>query len=240
MLIEILEGPTLPSEKTPERSIVRRSFLFIALIQLIGEFTANIYLKALKPIPIILLMVLISTKNKQTKFIFYGLASSLAGDLALMIRNEVVFQIGAGAFLIAHVFYIWAFCLDINFAELVNLSKWRVSRLFLLCNVVIMVYILNVNALWEKTSNLILFIVYGFILTVMVICALMRAGTVKGKFYWYVSCGALFFGISDHLLAFLKFNHYHTDIGEGIIMVTYYLAQYFIVRGIWKWASREK
>lgn len=100
------------------------------------------------------------------------------------------------------------------------------------------VYILNVNALWDKTSNLMLFLVYGLVLTVMVICALMRAGTVKGRHYWYVSCGALLFGISDHLLAYLKFNHYHTDIGEGIIMTTYFFGQYFIVRGIWRWASR--
>ena len=66
----------------------------------------------------------------------------------------------------------------------------------------------------------------------MMISALMRTGSVKGKMYWYVSCGALLFGFSDHLLAFLKFNHYHTDVGEAMIMVTYYVAQYLIITGI--------
>ena len=153
-----------------------------------------------------------------------------------MVRNDIIFQIGAGAFLIAHILYSIAFCMDINFGEITNLSKWRVSRLFLLCNVVTVVYILNTNALWEKTSNRFLFVVYGGLLTWMIICALMRQGTVKGKMYWSVSCGALLFGISDHLLAFLKFNHYHTDVGEAVIMGTYYLAQYLIVTGI----SRKK
>ena len=87
MIVEMLEELSPTTKKTDQQLVIKRSLLFISFIQHIGEFTANIYLKALKPIPIILLMVLISTKNKQTKFIFYGLASSLAGDLALMVRN---------------------------------------------------------------------------------------------------------------------------------------------------------
>ncbi len=130
-----------------------------------------------------------------------------------MIRNDIFFQLGAGSFLIAHILYSCAFCLDIDFSEILNLSKWRVSRLFLLCNAVTVIYILNLNALWDKTSNLFLFIIYGMMLTLMMVCALMRTGRVKGKMYWYVSIGALLFGLSDHLLAFLKFNHYHTDVG---------------------------
>lgn len=43
--------------------------------------------------------------------------------------------------------------------------------------------------------------------------------------------GSLLFGISDNLLAFLKFNHFHTDIGRMMIMLTYYASQYFIMHG---------
>ena len=171
-------------------------------------------------------------KDKQSRLIQYGLLASIIGDLALMIRDELIFQIGAGSFLLAHIFYTWAFCFDINFSDLVNLSKWRVSRLFLMCNGIFVVFILNLNALWDKTSNLMLFTIYGSMLTLMMTCALLRTGSVKGQLYWSVSIGALLFGLSDHLLAFLKFNHYHTDIGEGIILSTYYLAQYLIVTGI--------
>ena len=240
MLLEILEGPSLPEEKTQERSILKRSFLFITLIQLVGEFIANSYLKVLKPVPIVLLMVLLGRKDRQSRLIWWGLAASLVGDVLLMMRNDMLFQMGAGAFLAAHLFYIGAFRLDVNWGELINLSKWRVSRLSLICHLVVMVFVLNLNALWDRTSNLMLFIAYGFVLTAMIICGLLRAGTVKGSLYWSVSCGALLFGISDHLLAFLKFNHIHTDIGEGLIMTTYYLAQYFIVTGISKKGNQEK
>ena len=63
----------------------------------------------------------------------------------------------------------------------------------------------------------------------MAIFAILRRGIVRGKAFWYVTIGALFFGISDNLLATLKFNHIHTDLGRGIIMLTYYSAQYLIV-----------
>ena len=88
------------------------------------------------------------------------------------------------------------------------------------------------NACWNNIPNLPLFLIYGLILSIMMICALMRAGSVKGKMYWYVSIGAILFGLSDHLLAFFKFNQYQSNIADMAIMVCYYLAQYLIVNGI--------
>ena len=43
--------------------------------------------------------------------------------------------------------------------------------------------------------------------------------------------GVVLFSVSDNLLAFLKFNHYKTDLGRFAIMLTYYGAQYFIMHG---------
>lgn len=134
-------------------------------------------------------------------------------------------------FLLAHLFYIWSFSLSVNILSLKMLTKHEKISTLSACVGVIIILIINTSALWEKITNLPLFVSYGIVLSLMAIFALLRIGKVRGKAFWYVTLGALIFGVSDNLLATLKFNHIHTDIGRGIIMITYYGAQYLIVEG---------
>lgn len=103
-------------QKVTNRPLIKRSILFFALIQVYGELTSDVYMKLLKPIPIILLFFLISRQEKQSRLVFYGLLASLIGDLTLMIQNPIIFQLGAASFLIAHILYSSAFCMDIDFS----------------------------------------------------------------------------------------------------------------------------
>ena len=135
-------------------------------------------------------------------------------------------------FLIAHLSYIGAFLKSISFASLENIGESKKIFIGSASTIVLITFILNSIDLWEKTTNLTLFLLYGLILTIMVICAFLRIDSVQKKSFWLVIVGAVLFGISDNLLATLKFNHIHSDIGRAVIMLTYYSAQYLIVEGV--------
>jgi hypothetical protein len=49
--------------------------------------------------------------------------------------------------------------------------------------------------------------------------------------YKYTIVGAILFGLSDNLLAFLKFNGISTHFGRGMVMLLYYGGQYLIMHG---------
>jgi len=69
--------------------------------------------------------------------------------------------------------------------------------------------------------------------------SLMLIETIKGYFNWkndskkYILIGAIFFVLSDSLLAFNKFYEAINN-ATFLIMITYIAAQYFIVKGILK------
>ena len=232
MLYDLLEIEADTQQSPKTKPIIHMSLMVVTMVQLFGELTADTYLKLLKPIPIILLFFFFKNRDRQERLVIYGLGASLVGDLALMVRNDVLFQLGAGCFLIAHILYITAFSQDFSLSESKSVSGWHFRGLVLLSFLVVGVLGVNAYSLWNLVPNLLLFVIYGFMLSVMMLSAMWRCGKVKGKAYWYVMAGGLLFGMSDHILAFLKFHHYHTDIGEAVIIATYYLAQYFIVRGI--------
>lgn len=54
-----------------------------------------------------------------------------------------------------------------------------------------------------------------------------------------MAIGAFLFGISDNLLALLKFNGIATDWGRGMIMLTYFSGQYLITHGTISHIMRE-
>jgi len=76
-------------------------------------------------------------------------------------------------------------------------------------------------------------IIYMFVILMMLTTAFLREGTVPKNSYNLVFLGAIFFIISDSLLALNKF--YSPLPLSGIwIMTTYSIAQSFIVLGLKK------
>ena len=92
----------------------------------------------------------------------------------------------------------------------------------------------NVNDLWDKTPNRLLFTSYGVVLSLMAVCAILRRDDRLGfsESYWRMILGALLFGVSDNTLATLRFNGIHSDPGRSFIMLTYYAAQFLIYIGV--------
>ena len=91
--------------------------------------------------------------------------------------------------------------------------------------------ILVIMFLWSGLGDLkITVTIYALAISLMVISALIRKTSVE----WYgpVVIGVILFLISDALIAVSKFGNFADGILKYLIMATYMIAQYLIVRGI--------
>ena len=182
-----------------------------------------------KPLILLLLIVFFITKSKHLslktrKFAILALLFSLIGDILLMFVNksDLFFIGGLVAFLLAHTMYIIVF-----------LNKRNSKSLSIPFVVVLMIYAFVLfyvlrNSLGEL---LIPVIVYMLIILTMVISASLRKDRVSKFSYNLVFIGALFFMISDSILSLNKF-YQPIPLSNIGIMLTYAIAQLFIVLGI--------
>lgn len=195
----------------------------LSLLQVTGHLVSVYHLVLLKPLPIILLFFLCEKKARQEKTFAVGLVFSLIGDLCLLVKNILVFQIGTGFFLIAHLLYIRAFMYDISWKKLLKLGRKRSIVIITFISFIMTLLAFNMSELWHKTPNLLLFLIYGIVLSAMAIFSSLRE--CSDSSYLLMLIGALLFGVSDNTLAYLKFNGISTEAGAAFIMLTYYSAQ---------------
>ena len=186
--------------------------------------------------PLILLsligFILVSTKGISCKFkrlILIALLFSWFGDLFLMIDEKfpVLFIFGLASFLISHLLYIFAFNQTAHPPLNVPLIKKHPWVIFLLIVFGSYVFKTLQPGLGEMVVPV---IVYLIAILAMFVFALNRWGKVNRDSFLWITFGALFFIISDSILAFDKF-HEHINNAHLIIMATYMFAQYAIVRG---------
>jgi len=211
------------------------SFIFalIYIIQLYAESDGNIQLRNFsKPLIVITLLVwlFLSTnlKGRFHKRIFTGLIFALAGDVFLMLQggHPAFFMYGLIAFLFCHIFYIRAFTLDHKSNP--NLKNsfflWAVGALIIFC-VSLFFYLQPYLGAMQFAV-----LIYAIMITFMAIMAVNRYGKVNIFSYKLILSGALFFLLSDAVLAVNKFAQ---PIPQActLIMATYMIAQYLIVYG---------
>ena len=187
-----------------------------------------------KPLILLSLMgfIIVSTKGISCKFkrlILIALFFSWFGDLFLMIDEKypVLFIFGLASFLISHLLYIFAFNKTAHPPLDVPLIKKHPWIIFLLIVFGSYVFKTLQHSLGEMVVPV---IVYLIAILAMFIFALNRWGKVNRDSFLWITFGALFFIISDSILAFDKF-HEHINNAHLIIMATYMFAQYAIVRG---------
>lgn len=179
-------------------------------------------------IPVILVYFLSQTNNissKLKKWIVLALFFSLVGDVLLMLQSgrEVFFLSGLCSFLLAHIFYILFFHY-VRIREKVKGNPW-------LLLIVVIYYAGLIYLLSPFLGDMKLPVrIYGVVISVMFMLAmhmLMIKNKIAGR---EMMIGALLFVISDSVLAVNKF--YQPFDGAGVvIMLTYGLAQLFIVKG---------
>ena len=206
-------------------------FLVVLAVHIIGiQLSHEMLQNITKPllIPLLLIYFLSQTKtvvSSLTKSIVWALFFSWCGDVLLMFQgeNEIFFLLGLSAFLIAHIFYI-------IFFHKVRIKEKIKSNLWLLI-VVVVYYAALITLLYPHLADMKApVLVYGIVISFMFMLAmhmLFIKKRIAGK--WMV-IGALLFVISDSILAINKF-YQSFEMAGVLIMVTYGLAQFFIVEG---------
>lgn len=137
-------------------------------------------------------------------------------------------MIGTVFFLFAHILYVVAFTIGtkVRVCTPTNLIV-RLGIGF----IYVAMCISNIYTLWDVFPNRFLFTTYGIVLCFMNLFALKRYQITTPYSFGFVVAGAILFGLSDNLLAMLKFNKYSTNLGRAVVMLFYYSGQYLLMHG---------
>lgn len=215
---------------------MKRTFLVIFYLVAIAEVFIQIFDRQdfnvfVKPL-IVISLVAFYFQNAESKNRLFVLALFFCwlGDVFLLFDhlNELYFMGGLGSFLIAHILLIFLY------GKMKNASgngfngpqKARVSFPVILAGTGL------ISILYPTLGALkIPVIIYASALMIMVLQSIYRYGFTSSKSFWNVCVGALFFMLSDSLLALNKFYQPISNAGIFVI-VTYMPALYFIVQGV--------
>lgn len=187
----------------------------------------------MKPLllPILIAAVVVTENFPTKKILLIALTFSWVGDIILLFadKGELYFIFGLVAFLLSHVVYIALFSKQQNTRTYNNKSVLWLGSL-----IILIYFIFMITTLFPKLGPLkIPVVVYAIVITTMLFIAF------KGSLKWatpannYILIGAILFVSSDSILAFNKFYAPITQ-ASFYIMITYCMAQYFIVAGILK------
>ncbi len=200
------------------------SLAFGALLAIhIAGLLGNVPLVATltKPLLVPCLMVLVWLQSRTIRghgIIQAALFFSWLGDVLLMLPGEGFFMGGLAAFLSAHVCYIWIFSREATF-------RWLRVLPFLLYVALLLAGPLN----GKLTENLQI-PVYSYVVVIMIMGIFASLRNTQRPGYELVLIGSILFILSDSFLALNKFSH-PLPLSGFWIMLTYGLAQYFIVKG---------
>jgi uncharacterized membrane protein YhhN len=210
------------------RRLLRLYFFFLALdIALVAlekdhwRFFSKFFL-----MPLLAAYFLYAVREKAiSKWIVGALLFSWLGDILLQFESSSssFFLAGLGSFLLAHIFYILFF-------HQLRTREQLVSRWWLIIPVAGYYFGLIVLLSPHLGDMKLPVRVYGLVISLMLLLALhclFMTDRITGRI---LATGALFFVISDSVLAINKF--YAPFTGAGIVvMTTYGLAQALLVAG---------
>lgn len=188
-----------------------------------------------KPMALIFIFIfyLFNSQHQKGKafraFILPAFLFCSLGDAFMMFMpvSENYFIAGLGAFLIGHILLTSSFA-----SEIITNKSWNQHWLQLAFSTLIVVYgaeffILNRAAFGELWFPV---LIYCFAISAMGVAATMRDYYASRQGYFKVIIGAIFFILSDSLLAVNKFVVPFEYAGT-LILATYFLAQYLIATG---------
>jgi len=207
-------------------------FVLVAIVHLISVSFDWVLLSLItKPLIMIGLAFYYLTNTPLRSFLFLtAMSFCWLGDVLLMFQSEqpLFFMGGLISFLIGHVLYIFCYRQMRNEksnSELLGPQKIRYSLPIILAGTGLVVILYPY--LGELTIPV---MIYALVLTMMVLQALFRFGFTSKRSFTLVFIGALFFMVSDSLLAINKFLE-PLPFASLSIMFTYITAQYLIVEG---------
>lgn len=179
--------------------------------------------------PMLMLYVFSQTHILIRNKLIFILIFAWLGDLFLLIpgNSPLYFQLGLGSFLVMQIAYIRLFSSQSS-AGYFDLRQW-----FSLPIIPVIIYVIGFLAFLLPLISAALYIpvsLYALALGAMLYSAFLRK---KDSSYYLIFIGAIFFVISDSLLALAKF--YFSFSGNSIyVMLTYILAQLLLILGLCK------
>jgi len=210
-------------------------FLFAGILDIVftanGEFSTRVFTKPLIVIALWGFFIVSSKEIKGTilrKTISAALVFSWLGDVLLMFPD--LFLYGLGAFLMAHICYIIGFKIAQTnpFAiGTVNFLKLFLVNLPIYIAAAFVYFLINPGLGATKIPV----VIYLIVIVMMVTTARERFGKTNALSFWQVFIGGVFFMVSDGVMAIHKFYNPFPESGV-IVMGTYIIAQFLIVRGI--------
>jgi uncharacterized membrane protein YhhN len=202
--------------------------IFYLLIVFFGQEQIAWFIKPIL-IPFLFLEVLFYPSFPSKKTLLTALSFSWIGDVILLFsdRDEAYFISGLLAFLISHVVYI------IIFSKHLKERNRKNKAVFWIGVTAIILYLLTMLAVLLPSLGdfKVPVFVYALVISTMLLFAFKGFFVWEEPAKWYILLGAIIFVSSDSILAFDKF---YTPIMQSsfLIMVTYLIAQYLIIKGI--------
>ncbi len=194
-------------------------FFLLAGIFIFSTYTQTYPLSGLIKISPIIVLAIVSFQKISSgfpKLFIIGLLFSMIGDFILDYDRQGAFIYGLAAFFIAHVFYIS------------SLGRWGFAgKQLWIAGLILILSAVAITLIFPNLENLLI-----SVLAYMVILLLMGLSTIfSQKTNSWLIIGGLSFLISDSIIGLDKF---YTPIifSHLLIMLTYYFAQYALVRGL--------
>lgn len=197
-------------------------YFFLLLFNILFLYRYTAYFIVSKPLIMSSLVAFyISNVSKQNHALLLAMIFALFGDIFLLSENSTFFILGLGSFLIMQILYA-----SIMYKYRGQNKTWQINVAFGLAAIAI-------GCIYFLWSNL-----GAYKLPVIIyMCAIITMAyfglTIKESKVGYLSiaCGVVLFIISDFVLAINKFS-FPIQHASLIIMVTYIIAQYGIIRGM--------
>ena len=210
-------------------------FLSISLTEIIGDLSGNkIIVYVTKPLILISIITyarLTGTERdvKGLPYFYTGLFFALLGDVFLMIREKDLFIPGLASFLVMQIFYAYSFNLDHRQKLASTFATVRLVPFMVFALIFFMVLQPHLPGIAMKIAVGI----YATSISVMTWMSLLRKDHVPSQSFVLVFVGAMFFMISDTIIAIDKFMA-PVPFTTIWVMSTYCLAQYLITIGFLK------
>ena len=221
-----------------KKILVHLLFIIIVAGDLLGEYLQNPQIDHIFK-PFILIWIggyfLLHSKHfdkKVVKLATYAFLFSWAGDLFMMFAVEnLFFTLGLASFLVAQLWYAFLFLRTINISGKKPFLKKKPVWMIPFIAFGLIIYIV----LFPHLDIVLRIAIFVYILAILTMAAmaLNRYGNGHPISFSLVFTGALFFVLSDTLIAI---NRFLVEIPyEGLcVMSTYILAQFLIMKGILK------
>jgi uncharacterized membrane protein YhhN len=178
--------------------VVGAFFLSGALAIFGSEMNVFLIQAIFKTLTTVLLFAVVGwPRSTFSSLVVAGVCFSLVGDVALLSDSDMLFVIGLGGFLLAHVCYTLAFLTKVVWSP----------RMLLYAGIVGGISILLVHTVMQGAQGLLLpVMIYAIAISAMVVAAFSTLGG-KLPYAQLAAAGAAFFYISDSSLALNRFVH---------------------------------